>query len=108
MINFYPYQRALSIIEDDILHGKALYKSMEQFNIFDKRTIALTKIAEEINQLDSIFVELNKQYSEELEHRIGLLSSVLEPIMIIFVGVLVGIILIAMYMPMFQMGGSMF
>lgn len=108
MITFYPYQQALTIIENDILYGKPLYKSMEQFSIFDKRTVSLTKVAEEINQLDTVFAKLNDQYSGELEHRIGMLSSVLEPIMIIFVGLLVGIILIAMYMPMFQLGTSMY
>jgi len=108
MITFYPYQHALTTIENEILHGKPLYKSMEQFPIFDKRTVSLTKVAEEINQLDVVFAKLNDQYSEELEHRIGMLSSVLEPIMIIFVGILVGVILIAMYMPMFQMGTSMY
>lgn len=108
MITFYPYQKALSTIENDILYGKPLYESMEQFSIFDKRTVSLTKVAEEINQLDTVFAKLNDQYSEELEHRIGMLSSVLEPIMIIFVGLLVGVILIAMYMPMFQLGTSMY
>lgn len=108
MITFYPYQQALTIIEDDILYGKPLHKSMEQFSIFDKRTVSLTKVAEEINQLDTVFAKLNDQYSQELEHRIGMLSSVLEPIMIIFVGLLVGVILIAMYMPMFQLGTSMY
>ena len=108
MIDFYPYHQALTIIENDILYGKPLYESMEQFTIFDKRTISLTKVAEEINQLDVVFAKLNEQYSDELEHRIGLLSSLLEPAMIIFVGLLVGVILIAMYMPMFQLGTSMY
>ncbi|HAF29359.1 MAG TPA: type II secretion system F family protein [Bacteroidales bacterium] len=108
MITFYPYQQALTTIEKDILYGKPLYESMAQFSIFDKRTVSLTKVAEEINQLDTVFSKLNDQYSDELEHRIGMLSSVLEPIMIIFVGLLVGIILIAMYMPMFQLGTSMY
>lgn len=108
MITFYPYQQALTIMENDILYGKPLHESMEQFSIFDKRTVSLTKVAEEINQLDTVFAKLSDQYSEELEYRIGMLSSVLEPIMIIFVGLLVGIILIAMYMPMFQLGTSMY
>ena len=108
MITFYPYQEALKIIESDILYGKPLHESMEQFSIFDKRTVSLTKVAEEINQLDTVFAKLNDQYSDELEHRIGMISNILEPIMIIFVGLLVGVILIAMYMPMFQLGTSFY
>ena len=108
MIGFYPFEVALATIESDILHGKALYESMRQFKLFDNRITSLVKVAEEVNQLETIFDKLNKQYSEELEHQIGLLSSTLEPLMIILVGIFVGIILISMYLPLFQLSTSVF
>jgi type IV pilus assembly protein PilC len=106
MISFYPYEVALKQIEQDILHGKTLHECMADYSIFDKRIIALTKVAEEVNQLDRIFARLNSQYTEELEHQIGIISNLLEPFMIIIVGLMVGTILIAMYLPMFQLGSS--
>ena len=108
MIGFYPFEKALDIIDSDIMSGKSLHESMKKFSIFDNRTISLVKVAEEVNQLDTIFERLNKQYSDELEHRIGMMSSLLEPAMIIFVGVLVGVILVAMYLPLFQLSTSIY
>ena len=108
MISYYPFEHALGIIENNILHGKQLHESMMEFKIFDKRMIYLTKVAEEVNQLDTIFTQLYNQYNEELEHRIGMIANLLEPILIIGVGILVAIILIAMYMPLFQLSTSFF
>jgi len=108
MINFYPYEEALKTIENDVLHGKSLYESMSVFKIFDKRVVSLIKVAEETNQLDTIFNKLNNQYSEEVDHQIGMLSNFLEPILIIFVGIMVAIILVAMYLPLFQISSSIY
>lgn len=108
MIVFYPYVKALEVIEHDIMKGKHLYESMAKFSLFDKRVISLIKVAEEVNQLDTIFEKLSKQYSEELEYKLSVLSSLLEPFLIIFVGLIVGIILIAMYLPMFQLSTSIY
>lgn len=106
MISFYPFEQALLQFEDGILHGKTLHQSMEEFSLFDSKIKSLTKVGEEINQLDHIYESLSKQYNEELQHQIGLLNSLLEPILIIFVGLFVALILVAMYLPMFQMSNS--
>lgn len=108
MLAFYPYEMALTEVEKDILKGKLLNESMAKFRIFDKRIVYLTRVAEEVNQLDRIYSRLHQQYTEELGHKVGMLSSLLEPILIIFVGLLVMVILIAMYLPLFQLSTSVF
>ena len=108
MINFYPYETALKTIDNDVLHGKSLFESMSAFTIFEKRVVSLIKVAEETNQLDTIFNKLNNQYSEEVDHQIGMLSNFLEPILIVFVGIMVALILIAMYLPLFQISSSIY
>jgi len=108
MIGFYPFEKALEKIQQDILKGSLLYESMNKFPIFEKRVISLVRVGEEVNQLDKIFDKLNKHYSDELEHKISMLSSLLEPILIIFVGILVGIILVAMYLPLFSISTSVY
>jgi type IV pilus assembly protein PilC len=108
MISFYPLQKALSEIENDILHGEMLFKSMEKFSLFEGRLVALTKLGEEVNQLEKIYSQLHKQYVEELSHKTSILNNTLEPLLIIVIGGMVAIILIAMYLPMFKMGGTMF
>ena len=108
MIGFYELEKILGTIEDDILHGSLLNQSMAKNKFFDRRIISLVKVAEEVNQLDTMFEKLDQQYTEELEYKIGVMSSLLEPIMIIFVGILVAVILISMYLPMFQLGAAIY
>jgi len=108
MIGFYPFEKALSEIESDILHGTALNESLAKYKIFDQRIVSLTKVAEEVNKLDVIFGKLNEQYTDELQHKINLLNNLLEPLMIVVVGILVAIILIGMYLPLFQISTSIY
>jgi type IV pilus assembly protein PilC len=108
MISFYPYEIALEKVSSDIMHGKLLHQSLQQFSLFNTRLVSLVKVAEEVNQLDVIFAKLSAQFNEELEYKIGLLSSLLEPVMIMFVGVLVAVILISMYLPLFQLSTSIY
>ena len=106
MIDFYPIASSLEIVKQDILKGETLYNSLSKYRIYNKRMISLIKVAEEVNQLDVIFGKLSKQYSDEIKHQTGLISSLLEPIMIVFLGLLVGVILVAMYLPLFRLGTS--
>ena len=65
--------------------------------------ISLVKVGEEVNQLELFFDKIAKQYADEVEHQTSLISSMVEPFMIIFLGLIVGVILIAMYLPLFQL-----
>ena len=103
MITFYPLQNALTKIESDILLGKSLSESMSTHPIFDSKMSSLIKVAEETNQNQVIFERLTEQYNKEIEYKSKMLSSVLEPIIILFLGAVVAIILVAMYIPMFNL-----
>lgn len=104
MIQFYPIEQSLTYIEQDIIKGSSLHESMSAFkNIYDKKMVSLIKVAEEVNKLDLIFEKISKNYSEEVEHQTHLIGTLLEPIIIIFLGLFVAIILIAMYLPLFQL-----
>ncbi|MGM0528972.1 MAG: type II secretion system F family protein [Bacteroidota bacterium] len=104
MIAFYPLKTALLKMKDEIAAGSTLAESMRNHKIFDKRMIALTKIAEEVNQLEMVYSQLYKQYSADLEVNIKTLNTLLEPFLIIFVGLIVAFMLISMYLPIFQIG----
>jgi type IV pilus assembly protein PilC len=104
MIQFYPIEQSLTVIEQNIVKGKSLHESMSEFrSIYDKKLVSLIKVAEEVNKLDIIFEKVSKNYSDEVEHQIHLIGVLLEPIIIIFLGLFVAIILIAMYLPLFQL-----
>lgn len=103
MIGFMPLQDALEVVESDILQGKSLSESLNKHNLFDDKMVALVKVAEETNQNEFIFQRLNSQYTTQVQQKSKLLSTALEPFIIMVVGVLVGVILIAMYLPMFRL-----
>jgi len=104
IIGFYPMEKALKEIKTSISEGISLADAMESYPIFDRKMIAMTRVAEEVNKLDVLYDQLFKQYSEELDVKIRTMNSLLEPILIIIVGGMVGMILIAMYLPIFQLG----
>ena len=106
MVGFYPIEISLATIKADIERGLPLHSSLAKFPIYNKRLISLIKTAEEVNQLDTMFGKLAEQYSDEVEHQTSILGSLIEPLMIIFLGLLIAIILIAMYLPMFQMSNT--
>lgn len=104
MIQFYPIEQSLLNIEESIVRGKSLHQSMsEHKSIYDKKMVSLIKVAEEVNKLDIIFEKISKNYSEEVEHQTHMIGVLLEPIIIIFLGLFVAVILIAMYLPLFQL-----
>jgi len=103
MIDFYPLQIALQHIETKILQGNSLSESLKEHSIFDAKMISLLKVAEETNQNEFIFERLTTQYNDEIQYKSKMLSTVLEPLIIIFLGALVAVILIAMYLPMFTL-----
>ena len=103
MIRFVPLKNALENVEGKILQGYSLSESMQGNPIFDTRILSLIKVAEETNQTEYVFTQLNEQYSQEVLQQSKMMSTVLEPFIILFVGVIVAILLVAMYLPMFQL-----
>ena len=103
MISFYPLQNALNTVEQDLLKGKSLSYCLKSHSLFDDKMVALVKVAEETNQNVFIFERLNTQYTLQVQQKSKVLSTLMEPMIIMVVGVLVGVILIAMYLPMFKL-----
>ena len=103
MIAFYPLQDALGDMEQKIMKGTSLHESIKGNRVFDNKMSSLIKVAEETNQTEYIFEKLNQQYNLEVQQKFKLLSTVMEPLIIIVIGLFVGVILVAMYLPMFKL-----
>lgn len=103
MVDYYPLQKALAIVEQDILVGKSLHDSILQHKVFDSKMKSLVKVAEQTNKNETIFQRLTDQYNQEIEYQSKMVSSTIEPLIILFLGGIVAVILIAMYMPMFKL-----
>ncbi|MBO9620911.1 MAG: type II secretion system F family protein [Niabella sp.] len=103
---FYPLEQALSQMEADILKGMPLYETMATKKVFPSKMVALVKVGEEVNELELFFKNLAERYAEDLDYQTTQLSKFIEPAIIIILGLVVGMVLIAMYLPMFNMGNT--
>ncbi|MEP1490156.1 MAG: type II secretion system F family protein [Algibacter sp.] len=103
MISFYPLKSALSQAKKDILKGETLADSLKKHAFFTPKIISLTAIGEQINELDNMFDGLANQYNDEVDHSTKMIGTILEPLMIVLIGGIVGFIMIAMYSPMFNL-----
>ena len=103
MVAFYPLHDALQQVEKNMLKGHSLSESLKQNKIFDVRMVAMIKVAEETNTTEFIFEKLYEHYAVEVRQRSKVLTTLMEPLIIVFIGILVGVILIAMYLPMFKL-----
>lgn len=103
MIDYYPLQIGLEKIEQDILLGKSFHESVSNVKIFDKKMASLIKVAEETNQNETIFKRITEQYNQEIEYKSKMISSTIEPIIVLVLGGIVAVVLVAMYLPMFKL-----
>jgi type II secretory pathway component PulF len=106
MIRFVPLQDALEKVEFSILKGNSFSVSLKENPMFDNRIISLVKVAEETNQTEYVFKQLNEQYNQEVVSQSKVMTTILEPFIILIVGVIVAVLLIAMYLPMFQLSSA--
>ncbi|GAB1856648.1 type II secretion system F family protein [Flavobacteriaceae bacterium MHTCC 0001] len=106
MIDFYPLQSALEGVENNILKGESLSESLSRYKLFDAKMIALVRVAEETNQTEFIFERLNIRYNTTVQQQSKMLSTVMEPFIILIVGIFVAVILVAMYLPMFKLSSA--
>jgi len=103
MLDFYPIQSKMEGIKHEITNGSSLSKSLSKVSVFPSRMVYLLAVGEEVNKLEDIFGQLSELYGNELEHKSKILGNVLEPVLLLFIAVLVGFIVIALYMPMFSL-----
>jgi type IV pilus assembly protein PilC len=108
IITFYPYQLSFKSIADALQHGEMFTANLEKYgNLYDKKLTTLLRVGEETNRLPHMLNMQAEEFTKNLEYLLKKLGDMLEPILIIFVGALVAIILISMYLPMFKLGGIM-
>jgi type IV pilus assembly protein PilC len=85
------------------MKGVSLHESLKGNTMFDNKMVSLVKVAEETNQTEYIFEKLHQQYAIEVQQKSKLLSTIMEPLIIVVIGIFVGVILVSMYLPMFKL-----
>ena len=103
MIGFYPIEVAIEDIKEDVTRGISLSDSLKKHDVFENKMVSMVEVAEQVNQLDTMFERLTEQYNEEISHQTKMIGVILEPMIIIVIGIIVGVIMVSMYAPMFDL-----
>jgi len=98
------YEEAVLRMRDDVSVGYPVNMAMKQTNIFPHMVIQMTGIGEEAGALDTMLFKVAEYYEQEVNNAVDALSSLLEPMIMVFIGTIVGGIVIGMYLPIFKLG----
>jgi type IV pilus assembly protein PilC len=98
------YRDAISRIKNDVSSGTQLQASMRQQDVFPIMAVQLTAIGEESGNLDEMLAKVAEHYEGVVDDMVDNLTALMEPMIMAVLGVLVGGLIIAMYLPIFQMG----
>jgi type IV pilus assembly protein PilC len=98
------YAIATEQIQKDVSTGTALTTSMTQTGVFPTMVLQMAAIGEESGSLDHMLAKAAEFYEEEVDEMVKGLSSLMEPFIIVILGVLIGGIVVSMYLPIFKLG----
>lgn len=100
----YIYYEATKNIQIEVSTGNSLTSSMANANVFPSMVVQMVAIGEESGSLDSMLGKVADFYEAEVDDAVAALSSLMEPIIMVVLGTLIGGMVIAMYLPIFKMG----
>jgi type IV pilus assembly protein PilC len=100
------YSDAVMKMREDVATGQQLQFSMSQANLFPHMVIQMVAIGEESGSIDAMLDKVADFYEEEVDNLVDNLSSLMEPIIMAVLGVLVGGLIVAMYLPIFKLGAA--
>lgn len=98
------YENAILRMRDEAASGQQLQVSMESTGLFPNMVVQMTAIGEESGSLEEMLGKVADFYEQEVDNAVDGLTSLMEPIIMVFLGVIVGGLVIAMYLPVFKMG----
>jgi type IV pilus assembly protein PilC len=98
------YEEGVMRMRDEVATGQRLQQSMENTDLFPNMVIQMIAVGEESGQLDSMSAKVADFYEEDVDAAVDSMSSLLEPLIMAILGVLVGGLVVAMYLPIFKMG----
>jgi type IV pilus assembly protein PilC len=98
------YEQGVLQMRDEVATGTRLQQAMENTDLFPNMVIQMIAVGEESGSLDSMSAKVADFYEEEVDNAVDNLSSLLEPMIMAILGVLVGGLVVAMYLPIFKMG----
>ena len=100
------FKRAVLRIRQDVATGMQLNFSMRSTGVFPNMAVQMTAIGEESGALDDMLDKVAGFYEDEVDNMVDNLTSLMEPFIMVVLGVIVGGLVVAMYLPIFQLGSA--
>lgn len=101
------YREAVYRIRDDVSTGQQLQFAMRSTGVFPSMALQMTAIGEESGALDDMLAKVAQHFEDEVDNAVDGLTSMMEPLIMSFLGIVVGGLIVAMYLPIFQLGNMM-
>ncbi len=98
------YGEAIAVMRDEVATGQQLTVCMRQAELFPNMVLQMVSIGEETGALDGMLEKIADFYEAEVDDAVDGLTSLLEPLIMAFLGIIIGGLVIAMYLPIFKMG----
>ncbi len=99
-------EEALYVTRQSISEGKTLAEPLEKTRVFPPMVVQMIAVGETTGALDSMLTKIADFYDEEVDSTVTNLTALLEPMLMIFLGVVIGSMVVAMYLPIFKLAGS--
>lgn len=100
------YGDAIRQVRDDVSVGHQLQLAMRQTGLFPNMVVQMTAIGEESGALDQMLFKVAEFYEEEVNNAVDTLTTLLEPLIMVILGVVVGGMVVALYLPIFKLAGT--
>lgn len=101
------YIKAINEVRQDVTTGQQLHFAMRMTNRFPALAVQMVSIGEEAGSLDTMLNRVADYYEEEVDNKVDALTSLMEPIIIVVLGILVGGVVVSMYLPIFEIGTAL-
>ena len=100
----YVYAAATKQIQNEVSTGSSLTVAMQNSNVFPSMVIQMCSIGEETGSIDGMLSKVADFYEQEVDDAVEALSSLMEPMIMVVLGTLIGGMVVAMYLPIFKLG----
>ncbi len=99
-------ERAVFRVADSIAEGRPIAEPLEESGVFPNMVVQMINVGESVGALDTMLEKIADFYDDEVDQAVENLTSMIEPFMMVFLGGMIGGLVVAMYLPIFQMAGN--
>jgi len=100
------YRDSVLNIRDEVASGQQMHLAMRSTKVFPNMVVQMTSIGEESGALDTMLGKAATYYEDEVDNAVDNMTALIEPMIMVFLGVVIGGLIVAMYLPIFQMGDA--